>query len=81
MLRTMTGEDAQLVFYRRAVAKAKQYGLKPGWVFHRFKEQFGTDPPWVWSRALRQAQAKDPVWSEGIERKSAARGEELPRET
>lgn len=70
-LRTMTGEDAQLAFYRKQVAKARELGLKPGWVFHRFKEQFGADPPWVWSRALRKAAADDGVWSEGIARRSA----------
>jgi superfamily II DNA or RNA helicase len=81
MLRTMTGEDAQLAFYRKCVAKARELGLKPGWVFHRFKEQFGADPPWVWSRALRQAAAKDAVWTEGMARRAARSGEELPRET
>lgn len=80
MLRTMTGEDAQLVFYRKAVAKAKQYGLKPGWVFHRFKECFGKEPPWEWSRALRKAAAKDPVWTEGMARRAEREGVELPRE-
>lgn len=80
MLRTMTGEDAQLVFYRKAVQKAKEYGLKPGWVFHRFKECFGKDPPWEWSRALRKAAAKDPVWTEGMARRDARNGTKLPRE-
>ena len=72
-LRTLDGEDAQLAFYRKHVAFARERGLRPGWVYHLFLAKFKKEPPREWGRALKRAAKKDPVWSEGIARKAAER--------
>lgn len=72
-LRTLEGEDAQLAFYRKHVAFAKERGLRPGWVYHLFLAKFKKEPPREWGKALKRAAKKDVVWSEGIARRAADR--------
>jgi DNA repair protein RadD len=61
-LRTLTGDDAQLAFFRRQHKIARERGWKPGAVFHRFKERFGTEPPAEWWRALKSDARGDSEW-------------------
>ncbi len=61
-LRTINGEDAQLAWFRREAAKARDRGWQPGAVMHKFRERFGVDPPREWWRPLKRASKADPEW-------------------
>lgn len=63
-LRTLTGEDAQLAFFRATAKKARERGWKPGAVMHRFRERFGADPPAGWWGALQSDARRDTEWKE-----------------
>jgi DNA repair protein RadD len=73
-LRTLKGEDAQLAFWKAQVKKAREKGLRPGFVFHRYEERWGVPPPFEWSRALKKAAAKDSEWAEKLARRDTLPG-------
>lgn len=76
-LRTLTGEDAQLRFFRATHKKARERGWKPGAVMHAFRDRFGVDPPQGWWGALQRDARNDEEWKAKIAaRKAAAKDEE-----
>lgn len=71
-LRTLSGEDAQLAFFRRQHKKARELGRKPGWIMHSFRERFGVEPPKGWWSALKSDARRDEEWRARLaERRSA----------
>lgn len=74
-LRTLTGEDAQLSWFRREHIKARERGWKPGAVMHRFRERFGVDPPDAWWRALKSDARRDDEWKERLKARKAREGD------
>lgn len=72
-LRTITGEDAQLAYFRAQHKKAREFGFKPGFIMHKFRERFGTEPPSEWWSALKSDARRDAEWQGRIHaRKSHA---------
>ena len=61
-LRTLTGDDAQVSFFRATTARAREKGWHPGVVMHRFRERFGVEPPREWWHQVKLASRKDPEW-------------------
>lgn len=70
-LRTLSGDDAQLAFFRAQHKKARERGWKPGAVYHRFVERFGAAPPAGWWSALKSDARRDGEWKERVGRRSA----------
>ncbi len=69
-LRTITGDDAQIAFFRAQVKKARERGWKPGAVMYRFRERFGVDAPTEWWRALKTDAKRDDEWKGRVARRS-----------
>jgi superfamily II DNA or RNA helicase len=67
-LRSLTGDDAQLSFWRREAQRARDRRMKPGYVYHRFIERFQTEPPIEWVRSLKRAAKKDADWRVAFDR-------------
>jgi DNA repair protein RadD len=61
-LRTLSGEDAQLAFFRRTHKRARELGRKPGWIMYAFRERFGVEPPSGWWSALKSDARRDEEW-------------------
>lgn len=71
-LRTLTGEDAQLAFFRRQHKRARELGRKPGWIMHTFRERFGVEPPKGWWSALKSDARRDEEWRAKLEMRRSA---------
>jgi DNA repair protein RadD len=71
-LRTLSGDDAQLAFFRKVTRTARERGWKPGAVNHRFQERFGKLPPREWYVAVKRSAKKDPEWAAKLAAKEAA---------
>jgi DNA repair protein RadD len=65
-LRTLSGPDAELAYFRALTKKARERGWKPGAVYHKFVEKWGHEPPLDWTRALKRAARKDADWQGAI---------------
>jgi DNA repair protein RadD len=66
-LRSLTGTDARLSYFKRLAKEAEQKRFKPGWVIHAFRDKFGIMPPTAWYRAVQKAARKDKEWAAAVD--------------
>jgi DNA repair protein RadD len=61
-LRTCSGDDAKLAFFRATAKEAEGKGWKPIAITMRYRERFGERPPSEWTLTVRNAYAASPGW-------------------
>ena len=72
VLRTMTGDDAKLRFFRKLHKTCRERGWKYGAVIHRYAEKFGESPPSEWIAALKSDFRNDGEWKDRIKTRQAS---------
>jgi DNA repair protein RadD len=61
-LRTCTGDDAKLSFFRATAKEAEKKGWKPIAITMRYREKFGERPPSDWTLTVRNAYHGNKEW-------------------
>jgi DNA repair protein RadD len=72
-LRSISGDDAQLAFFRKTSRTAREKGWKYGAIFHRFRERFGEDPRPDWVQLVKGAYRVDLEWKANVKEKEPMR--------
>ncbi len=65
-LRTLTGDDARLSWFRKLCKGARDKGWKYGAIFHRYRERFGEEPPAAWIAAVKTTYRADEAWKQEV---------------
>ncbi len=74
-IRTLTGDDAKLAFFRQLHKACRERGWKPGAVAHRYFARFNEDPPAAWMGALKSDARRDGEWKGRISDKQREKRE------